>query len=92
MQVYVRFPLLEPYYAFYGTSDNKIGWQIDLYEKAPQINFRYYDAIIDVRKIAVENGVIMVYTPFSKPIMLAGEELEKRNHYTGLFLSQVKLS
>jgi hypothetical protein len=75
----LRFPLIEPYYAIYVPPlDNEYGWAINLFETPSHRNFRYYRTIADVRKIAVENGVIMVYSAYSKPIMLAGEKREEK--------------
>ena len=70
---YLRFPLLEPYYAI--KLDEKHGWVIPLHIKQPKRNFWYYLDIQDVSKIAVENGVIMVYSEYPKPIeVVAGGE------------------
>jgi hypothetical protein len=90
---YLRFPLIEPYYAIYVESNNNdIGWSIPLNERPSSRNFRYYSAIVDVRKVAVENEVIMVYTPYSKPIMLASEDLEEKElHWFILIPGQAEL-
>jgi hypothetical protein len=90
----LRFPLLEPYYAINVLPDpSESGWEINLdNKKSIQSNFRYYGAILDVRKIAVENGVIMVYSAYSEPIMLAGEKREKKPlHWFILIPGQTEL-
>lgn len=56
----LRFPLIKPYYA--TELDIDFGWDIDLYVDGKEMY--WYSQIQDVEKIAVENGVIMVYTPY----------------------------
>lgn len=72
---YLRFPLLEPYYAI--KIDDQYGWQIPLYVEPSQSNFRYYPDILNATKIAIENNTIMVYSAYSKLIELdKGQEKE----------------
>ena len=89
---YLRFPLLEPYYAI--KIDDEHGWTIPLYVKQSQTNFWYYLDIQDVRKIAVENGVIMVYSAYSKPIIvdisIDGKLKEKELHWFILIPDQIE--
>ncbi len=60
---YLRFPLLKPYHAIYISDD--IGWVIPLERKHPLKNDSLIMEIHDVRKIAIVNNIIMVYTPDS---------------------------
>lgn len=85
---YLRFPLLEPYYAIYVT--NEYGWSIPLHGKPTTRNFLYYLNIQDVRKIAVENGVIMIYTPYTKQIDL-GDGQKRELHWFILVPDQIEL-
>lgn len=63
---YLRFPLIRPYCAIY--SNDEFGWQIPLETDPSLREFYYYFSLNDVHKIAVEKGVIMVYTPFKQPV------------------------
>jgi hypothetical protein len=89
---YVRFPLLEPYYAI--NIDDEHGWTIPLNVKQSQRNFWYYFDIQSVRKIAVENGTIMVYSDYSKPIIvdisIDGKLKEKELHWFILIPDQTE--
>ena len=75
---YLRFPLLEPYYAIKITDE--YGWQIPINTDLAQRNFRYYPNILNVTKVAVENGRVMVYSAYPKPIVLDGGK-EKELHW-----------
>ena len=61
---YLRFPLIKPYYAIYLSDE--VGWQIplDLEGDPSQVDLYYYLSLPHVQKIAVDNGVIMVYAPY----------------------------
>jgi hypothetical protein len=63
---YLRFPLLEPYYAI--QISEKYGWTIPLEAVTSDKNFRHYLEILNVSKVAVEEDKILVYSTFSKPI------------------------
>jgi hypothetical protein len=75
---YAQFPLLEPYYAI--NSDDQIGWQISLHAKPPKTNIGF-TAISNVTEIAVENGVILVYSAYDKPIQLLGGQKKELHWY-----------
>ena len=64
---YLRFPLIKPYYAIYLSDE--VGWQIplDLESDPSQVDLYYYLSLPHVQKIAVDNGVIMVYAPYELP-------------------------
>lgn len=85
---YVRFPLLEPYYAIYISDEYK--WEISLQDGLPSRNFKYFSAILDVEKIAVDRGVIMVYTPYSESIYVSPTQ-EKELHWFVLVPGQAEL-
>jgi hypothetical protein len=85
---YLRFPLLEPYYAI--KIDDEHGWGIPLHAKQSTRNFWYYLEIRDVRKIAVENGVIMVYSAYSKPIEVVAGGEKKELHWFILIPDQAE--
>ena len=61
---HLRFPLLKPYFAIY--IDDEYGWGIPLEGSPSNRDFYYYIQLHDVQKIAVENGVVMVYTPYKE--------------------------
>jgi len=61
---HLRFPLIKPYYAIHITDE--AGWQIPLEGVPSSRDFYYYLSLHDVQKIAVEKGVIMVYTPYKE--------------------------
>jgi hypothetical protein len=61
---HLRFPLIKPYFAIY--IDDEYGWGIPLEGSPSNRDFYYYLQIHDVQKIAVEKGVIMVYTPYKE--------------------------
>jgi hypothetical protein len=84
---YLRFPLLEPYYAIKIT--DQYGWTIPLDVGPSKRNFRYYPDILDVTKIAVENGTIMVYSQYSKLIEVSGGQ-EKELHWFILIPNQIE--
>jgi hypothetical protein len=89
---YLRFPLLEPYYAI--KISDEYGWAIPLYTEKSKRNFWYYLEIQDVRKIAVENGAVMVYSAYSKPILVDISEnrvlTEKELHWFILIPGQTE--
>lgn len=58
---YGRFPLIKPYEAIIVSEEQ--GWYVDLLIPPSQKAMYYYIGLQDVRKVAVENGVIMAYTP-----------------------------
>ncbi len=72
---YLRFPLLKPYYAMSLTND-EINWVIPLERELPLKKDSFLLEIRDVRKIAVVDNVIMVYTPDSSKI--ASDNIEER--------------
>jgi hypothetical protein len=85
---YLRFPLLEPYYAI--KIDDELGWQISLHAEPSQRNFRHFLNIRNVQKIAVEKGMVLVYSPYSKAIdLLDGQK--KELHYFILLPNQNEL-
>jgi hypothetical protein len=53
-------------------------------------NFLHYLQIQDVRKIAIDKGIIMVYTPFEKLIYVSPEQ-EKALHWFILIPDQAEL-
>jgi hypothetical protein len=57
-----RLPLLKPYYLRYLNSETS--WDMELHADPPSETTYYYLTLHDIRKVAIENGVIMVYTPF----------------------------
>jgi len=72
---YKQFPLIKPYKAIYPdpavTDLSKAehpGWTIWLEGSPSEREFYYYLQIIDIQDIAVENGVIMVYSPYEKEV------------------------
>ena len=64
---HLRFPLIKPYFAINITND-KYGWAINLPGGIPNSTIYYYTQINDVQKISVENGIIMVYTPYEQDV------------------------
>ncbi|MHC1730418.1 MAG: hypothetical protein AB9888_00070 [Bacteroidales bacterium] len=85
---YLRFPLLEPYYAIKIDGGN--GWVISLHAKQSARNFWYYLDIQDVTKIAVENGMIFVYSTYSKPIEIVAGGQKKELHWFILIPGQTE--
>ncbi|MBI1793416.1 MAG: hypothetical protein HYR70_04410 [Chloroflexi bacterium] len=61
-----RFPLIKPYYVIY--IDKEYSWQMPLLANPPSKDIYYYYNLHDIRKIAVENGIIMIYTPFTEDV------------------------
>lgn len=86
---YLRFPLLEPYYAI--KIDDDQGWVISLHAKQAERNFWYYLDIQDVSKIAIENDVIMVYSSYSKPIEIVAGGEKKELHWFILVPDQAEI-
>jgi len=63
-----RFPLIKPYEVYF-VAEGFDWWMIDLdygllYE--PSSEMLFYMDIVDVRKVAVQSGVIMIYTPYEQ--------------------------
>ena len=85
---YLRFPLLKPYYAIYISDEYE--WEISLQDGSPDRNFKYFSAILNAEKIAVDKSIIMVYTPYSKPIYVSPEQ-EKELHWFILIPGQTEL-
>jgi hypothetical protein len=67
-----RLPLINPYYLIYIT--DQYGWQMSLKGNFPT-EYYYYNVVdlIDVRQVAVQNGVVMVYTPYSPSFIETGQ-------------------
>jgi hypothetical protein len=63
---HLRFPIIKPYYATWSTDG--LGWVISLHVDPSDKDIYYYLSLLDVQKIAVENGVIMVYTPYEESV------------------------
>ncbi|MBC8507759.1 MAG: hypothetical protein ISR58_09205 [Anaerolineales bacterium] len=63
---YSRFPLIKPYEARFW-ADGGFGWTIHLEGSIYERDFYSYYDVWDVQKIAVEKGVIMIYTPTENP-------------------------
>lgn len=61
-----RIPLLKPYSMVY--LGKEYAWQMPLEANPPTKSTYYYSEIHDIREIAIENGVIMIYTPFLEPV------------------------
>ncbi len=57
---YLRFPLVKPYYAI--KIENNNGWAISLQNELPLKKDTFSQEIHNVRKIAIENNVIMIYS------------------------------
>jgi hypothetical protein len=57
-----RLPLLNPYYLIY--IDKEYGWQMPIKGNFPP-DYYYYNGgdLLDIRKVAVEDNIVMVYTP-----------------------------
>lgn len=58
----LKLPLINPYYLVY--IDKEHGWQMPIKGNFPDEQY-YYNLgdLMDVRKVAVRDGVIMIYTP-----------------------------
>lgn len=63
---HLRFPLIEPYYAIFISEE--YGWEIPFEVSPFDKEIYYYLSLHDVQEIAVENGVIMVYTPYEESV------------------------
>lgn len=57
-----RFPLIKPYYVIMVNRDGD--WQIPLPAEITSKEMYYYISLRYIEQIAVENDVIMIYTPF----------------------------
>jgi hypothetical protein len=60
-------PLIEPYRAA-RFSDDPTSWSVDLVVGLSETKGLYYFQITDIEKIAVENKIIMIYTPYSRSL------------------------
>jgi hypothetical protein len=85
---HLRFPLLKPYYAIYISDEYE--WEISLQDGILGRNFKYFSAILNAKKIAVDKGIIMVFTSYSKPIYVSPEQ-EKELHWFILIPDQTEL-
>lgn len=85
---YVRFPILEPYYAMNISDEN--GWVISLYVEPTKRTFRDYIQILQVTKIAVENDVIMVYSSYTR-LIRDEDGKEKELHWFILIPNQAEI-
>jgi len=83
---HLRFPLIKPYYAIYIA--DTYGWQIPLEGSPDSRDFYYYLTIQDVQKIAVENGVIMVYTSHQENV---DESVGQKVLYWFVFIPEEKI-
>ena len=61
-----RIPLIKPYYMIY--TGDEFGWQMPLLANPPSKGLYYYYKVDDIQKLDVENGVLMIYTPFNEPV------------------------
>jgi hypothetical protein len=58
----MNLPLIKPYYLIYISKD--YGWQMPLDGNVPESQYHYaIGDLLDIRKVAVVNSIIMVYTP-----------------------------
>lgn len=57
-----RLPLLKPYYLTY--LDTETSWDMELQADPPSESTYYYLTLHDIQKIAIANGIIMLYTPY----------------------------
>ncbi len=88
---YLRFPLLEPYYAI--NINDEYGWSIPVMKvDVSDRNFLSLVDILNVEKIAVVDGVILAYSSYSKTILLTGKSrVEKELHWFILIPGQAEL-
>lgn len=63
----LKLPLLNPYYLVY--INEEYGWQMAVKGNFPDDQY-YYNVgdLLDITKVTVENGIIMVYTPHNPNI------------------------
>jgi hypothetical protein len=59
-----RFPLLKPYNMQYGTKAS--GWYTDLHLGKEDSSIYFLFTIYDIEKVAVENEIIMLYSPSAR--------------------------
>lgn len=59
---YRRLPLIKPYEAI---STNKETWDVQFHVKGKKYPETYVTGVINVKKVAVQNGVLMLFTPDS---------------------------
>jgi len=80
---HLRFPLIKPYYAIYITDE--YGWGVPLEGSLTGREFYYYFQIDHVQKIAIDEGVIMVYTPITNSV---DESLGEKVLYWFVFIPE----
>lgn len=69
----LRFPLIKPYEVV--KSSEELGWRVKL-ELSPSKENTSYFSIKGIKKIAVDNGIIMIYSPYKDDTALSlGEKL-----------------
>ena len=62
-----RLPLLKPYYLIFISQD--YGWQMPVKGNFPLDQYDYnLGDLLDIKKVAVENNVVMVYTPYMRDL------------------------
>ena len=72
---YLRFPLLKPYYVM-SLANDELVWVIPLERELPLKKDSFLIQIRDVRKIAVADNVIMIYSPDATKI--ASDNIEEK--------------
>jgi hypothetical protein len=86
---YLRFPVLDPYYAI--KIDDEYGWEIPLHIKQAKRNFWDYLAILNVKKVAVDEDTILVFSEYSDPIEIIPGKQKKELHWFLLIPNQEEL-
>lgn len=76
---YLRFPILEPYYAIKVSDD--LGWSVPLFLPQEMQNFWYSIEIHQIDKMAVQNGIILLKSNYLKPIVIIPGEQERELHW-----------
>ncbi len=61
-----KLPLIKPYYLIY--IGREYGWQMPLQGSLQNQHYYYTGDLLDIRKIAVESDIIMVYTPYARKL------------------------
>ena len=70
----MKFPLIKPYFAIHNeilqsdSSNVEKRWDIWLQKPPSERDFYYYTTIYDVQKIAVKDGVILVYSSYEREV------------------------
>ena len=68
----MRIPLIKPYEMLKLNQqleiNRKLGWGIQLHLSPSEKELYYYNAIYDIQKIAIENGIIMVYSIYPQEV------------------------